>query len=114
MATVIPQLDTQLRHLSAAVRAIHPGWGLKPQPLLDRLVEWVSGSEGAQRFFVDLRWETARRPGSAPNWRQAVSERLDLLVTELDANHRQIQGGIAALRHFLMTEFAFSEEFFPS
>jgi hypothetical protein len=46
-------------------------------------------------------------------WRQAVSERLHHLVTELDANHRQIQDGIAAVRHVLITEFAFSEEFFP-
>jgi len=113
MTEVVAQLDKQLRHLAAAVRAIHPACGLKPHLVSDNLTQWVTGSVGAQRFVADLRWETARRPGSASTWRQAVSEQLHHLVTELDANHRQIQDGIAAVRHFLMTEFAFSEEFFP-
>jgi hypothetical protein len=113
IAEVVARLDKQLRHLSAAVRAIHPAWGPKSQQVLDLLTHWVTESAGAQCFLMDLRWETARRLGSAPNWWQAVSERLDHLLTELDANHCQIQDGIAAVRHFLMTEFAFSEEFFP-
>jgi hypothetical protein len=113
MAEGVAQLDTQLRHLAIAVRAIHPACGLKPQLVLDLLTQWITESVGAQRFVVDLRWKIARRPGSASTWRQAVSERLHHLVTELDANHRQIQDGIAAVRHVLITEFAFSEEFFP-
>lgn len=113
MAAVVVHLDKQLQHLSAAVRAIHPSWRLKPQPVSDVLGQWVTGSAGAQRFLTDLRWETARRPGNARNWQQAVSDKLDDLLTELDANHRQIQDGVAAARHFLTTEFTFSEEFFP-
>ncbi|HEV8718608.1 MAG TPA: hypothetical protein VGX03_38045 [Candidatus Binatia bacterium] len=113
MTEVVASLDKQLRHLAAAVRAIHPAYGLKPQLVSDPFTQWVTGSVGAERFVTDLRWETARRPGSASTWRQAVSQRLHSLATELDANHRQIQDGIAAVRQVLLTEFTFSEEFFP-
>jgi hypothetical protein len=113
MADVIAQLATQVRHLAAAVRAIEAAWKLEPQPVVDRLTLWVSEAGGARRFVVDLRWETARRPGSRAPWQPAVAETLARLVTQLTANHRQVQDGIAAVRHGLRAEFAFSEEFFP-
>jgi hypothetical protein len=113
LTAVVAQLDKPLRHLAAALRAIDPAWGLKPQLVSDHLTQWVTGSVGAQRFVAELRWESARRAGSASTWRQAVAERLHDLETELEANHRQIQDGIGAVRQFLLTEFAFAEEFFP-
>jgi len=113
MAEVVNQLDKQLRYLSAAVRAIYPSWELKPQPVAEVLVQWVTESMEAQRFLTELRWETARQAGNGANWQQAVSHTLDHLLTGLEANHRQIQDGVAAVRQFLMTEFTFAEEFFP-
>jgi hypothetical protein len=113
MATVVPQCETALRHLAAALRAIHPAWGLKPQAVSALFTQWVDGSAGAHRFMEQLRWEIARQPGRAATWRHAFSRQLDHLLTELDANHRQIQAGLAAVRQFLQTEFVFAEEFFP-
>src|SRR5262245_58277581 len=52
MAEVVARLDNHLRHLSAAVRAIDPAWGLKPQQMSDILTQWVTGSVG-QRFLAD-------------------------------------------------------------
>jgi hypothetical protein len=113
MAEVVSQLDKQLRYLSAAVRAIHPAWELKPQPVVKNLAQWVTESVGARRFLTELRWETARQAGNGAHWQQAVADTLDHLLIELDANQRQIQDGVAAVRRFLMAEFTFSEEFFP-
>ncbi|HXG20860.1 MAG TPA: hypothetical protein VNN62_17515 [Methylomirabilota bacterium] len=113
MAAIAPQCETPLRHLAATLRAIHPVWGLKPQTVVDRLSQWGNGAAGAPRFLEELRWEMARQAGRAVPWRQAFSTRLDQLLAELDANHRQIQDGLAAVRQWLRTAFVFSEEFFP-
>lgn len=113
MGAVVARFAMSLRHLAAALRAIHPAWGLQPHVVMDHLTPWVSSSGGACRFVAELRWETARHPEGASTWRQALSARLDHLLTELDANQRQIRDGLAAVRHFLWTEFAFTEEFFP-
>jgi hypothetical protein len=113
MAAVVIRCETPLRHLAAALRAIHPAWKLKPQAVSDLLAQWVNGSAGALRFIEELRWEIARQTGRAAPWRHAFSTRVEQLLTALDANHHQIQNGLAAVRHFLQTEFVFSEEFFP-
>jgi len=67
----------------------------------------------AHRFLEELRWEIARQPGRAATWRHALARQLDQLLMELDANHRQVQAGLAAVRQFLQTEFVFAQEFFP-
>jgi hypothetical protein len=112
MASVIAQLAAQLRHLAAALRAIHPSWKLESQPVLDLLTLWVTEAEGAPHFLTDLRWETARRLGNTATWQPAVAETLGRLMVQLAANHHQVQEGITAVRHVLMAEFAFSKEFF--
>lgn len=113
MASVVTRCETPLRHLAAALRAIHPAWGVKPQAVLDLLAQWVKGSAGAHRFMEELRWEIARQPGRAATWRHALARQLDHLLLELDANHRQMQAGLATVRQFLQTEFVFAQEFFP-